>query len=56
MFLCTVVRPHFNPCAKCWWNGKLGIWATGEWEPVKQKSNVEEQDGDSRSLLRPVNL
>ena len=35
MFLCVVVRPHYNPCAKCWWDGKLGVWPIGEWEPVK---------------------
>ena len=25
MFLYAVARPHLNPCAKCWWDGKLGI-------------------------------
>ena len=29
MFLCTVVRPHFNPSANSWWDGKLGIWPIG---------------------------
>ena len=38
MFLCAVVRPCFNPCANCWWDGKLGIWPIGEWEPVRQRS------------------
>ena len=38
MFLCAVVRPRFNPCSNSWWDGKLGIWPNGDWEPVKQKS------------------
>ena len=38
MFLCTVVRPCFNPSANSWWDGKLGIWPIGDWEPAKQKS------------------
>ena len=36
MFLCTVVRPHFNPSANSWQDGKLGIWPIGDWEPAKQ--------------------
>ena len=35
MFLCAIVRPHFNPCANLWWDGKLGIWPIGDWEPAK---------------------
>ena len=38
MFLCTAVRPHFNPSVNSWWDGKLGIWPIGDWEPAKQKS------------------
>ena len=38
MFLCAVVRPQYNPCAKSWWDGKLGIWPIGDGEPAKQKS------------------
>ena len=38
MFLCTVVRPHFNPSVNSWWDSKLGIWPIGDWEPAKQKS------------------
>ena len=37
MFLCAVVRPHFKPCSKSWWDSKLGIWPIGDWEPAKQK-------------------
>ena len=37
-FLCAVVRPHFNPCSNSWWDGKLGIWSIGDWEPAKWKS------------------
>ena len=25
MFLCTVARRQYNPCAKSWWDGKLHI-------------------------------
>ena len=38
MFLCAIVRPHFNPCANLWWDGKLRIWSIGDWEPAKQGS------------------
>ena len=38
MFLCTVVRLHFNPSANSWWDRKLGIWLIGDWEPAKWKS------------------
>ena len=36
MFLCAVVRPHFNPSS--WWDRKLGSCPIGDWEPAKQKS------------------
>ena len=38
MFLCTVARPRFNTSANSWWDGKLGIWPIGDWEPVQQGS------------------
>ena len=38
MFLCAVVRPCFNTCSNSWWDGKLGIWPIGDWEPAKRKS------------------
>ena len=38
MFLCTFVRPCFNPSVNSWWAGKLGIWPIGDWEPAKWKS------------------
>ena len=38
MFLCPVARPCFNPCSNSWWDGKLGIWPIGDWEPAKWKS------------------
>ena len=37
MFLCAVVRPHFNPCSNSWCDGKLGIWPIGDWELAKWK-------------------
>ena len=38
MFLCAIAQPRFNPSANSWWDGKLGIWPVGDWEPVKHKS------------------
>ena len=38
VLLCAVARPHSNPCSNSWWDGKLGIWPIGDWEPVKWKS------------------
>ena len=38
MFLCAVVRPQFNTSLIAWWDGKLGIWPIGDWEPVRSKS------------------
>ena len=38
IFLCTVVRPCFNPSPNSWWDRKLEIWPIGDWEPVKWKS------------------
>ena len=38
MFLCTVARLHSNPSVNSWWDGKLGIWPIGDWEPAKRKS------------------
>ena len=35
MFLCAVVRPCFNMSVNSWWDGKLGIWTIGDWEPVQ---------------------
>ena len=35
MFLCAVARPHFNTSGNSWWDGKLGIWPIGDWEPVQ---------------------
>ena len=38
MFLCAVARPHFKTSLNSWWDGKLGIWPIGDWEPTKRKS------------------
>ena len=38
MFLCAIARPRFNPSANSWWDGKLGIWPIGDWEPAKRAS------------------
>ena len=43
MFLCAVARPHFNPSVNSWWDGKLGIWPIGDWEPQREhlKTDLE---------------
>ena len=38
MFLCALAHPRFNPSANSWWDGKLGIWPIGDWEPAKRAS------------------
>ena len=38
MFLSAIVCSCFNPCAILSWNGKLGVWPIGDWEPAKQGS------------------
>ena len=38
MFLCAIAHPRFNPCANSWWDGKLGIWPIGDWEPAMRGS------------------
>ena len=38
MFLCAVACPRFNPSVNSWWDGKLGTWPIGDWEPAKLKS------------------
>ena len=38
MFLCAVARPRFNTSANSWWDGKLGIWPIGGWEPAQRAS------------------
>ena len=35
MFLCAVARPRFITSVNSWWDGKLGIWPIGDWEPAK---------------------
>ena len=31
------MRPCLNAYSNSWWDGKLGIWPIGDWEPVKWK-------------------
>ena len=38
MFLCAVARPQYNPHSKTWWDGKLGNWPIGDWEPPQRRS------------------
>ena len=38
MFLCAVACPRFNTSANSWWDGKLGIWPIGGWEPAQRAS------------------
>ena len=38
MFLCAIACPRFNLCVNLWWDGTLGIWPIGGWEPAKRGS------------------
>ena len=35
MFVCAVARLRFNTSENSWWDGKLGIWPIGDWEPAQ---------------------
>ena len=38
MFLCAVARPRYDTRRNAWFDGKIGIWPIGKWEPVKRSS------------------
>ena len=38
MFLCAVARPRYDTNKNAWFNGKIGIWPIGKWEPAKRSS------------------
>ena len=38
MFLCAVARPRYNMNKNTWFDGKIGIWPIGKWDPVKRSS------------------
>ena len=38
IFLCAVARPRYNTNKNAWFDGKIGIWPIGKWEPVKRSS------------------
>ena len=38
MFLCAVARPRYDMNKNTWFDGKIGIWPIGKWEPAKQSS------------------
>ena len=38
MFLCAVARPRYDTRKNAWFDGKIGIWPIGKWEPAKRKS------------------
>ena len=38
MFLCAVARPRYNMRENAWFDGKIGIWPIGKWEPAKRSS------------------
>ena len=35
MFLCAVARPRYDTRKNAWFDGKIGIWPIGKWEPAK---------------------
>ena len=38
MFLCAVARSRYDTNKNAWFDGKIGIWSIGKWEPVKRSS------------------
>ena len=38
MFLCAVARPRYDTNKNAWFDGKIGIWPIGKWEPAKRNS------------------
>ena len=38
MFLCAVARPRYGMRRNAWFDGKIGIWRIGKWEPAKRSS------------------
>ena len=38
MFLCAVARPRYDMNKNAWFDGKIGIWPIGKWEPAKWSS------------------
>ena len=36
MFLCAVARPRYDTRRNAWFDGKIGIWPIGKWEPAKR--------------------
>ena len=38
MFLCVMARPRYNMNKNTWFDGKIGMWPIGKWEPVKWSS------------------
>ena len=38
MFLCVMARPRYDTNKNTWFDGKIGMWPIGKWEPVKWSS------------------
>ena len=38
MFLCAVARPRYDTRRNAWFDGMIGIWQIGKWEPAKRSS------------------
>ena len=38
MFMAAFARPRHDPNRGCMWDGKIGIWAIGDWEPAARSS------------------
>jgi hypothetical protein len=38
MFLCAVARPRFNYATNSWFDGKIGMWPVGDFEPAQRNS------------------
>ena len=40
MYLCVVARPRYDMRRSAWFDGKIGIWPIGKWEPAKRSSKI----------------
>ena len=57
MFLCVVARPRYDMNKNAWFDGKIGIWPIGKWEPVRRSSKKHAKGlpvWKNQSIMRDV--
>ena len=52
MFLCAVARPRYDTNKNAWFDGKIGIWPIGKWEPGEEV--IEEASKGYACLEKPI--